>query len=127
MATERDALRLTDEPTPTAVLTPETVRDVRERAARRDGKGWEFDAVHVGVLYALCDVADELARERRRVAELRTALAEIKQLTDAASEATMTRSTLDLAWRVGRIAERHMPVMVEEADAPGPGGEGEGQ
>jgi hypothetical protein len=79
---------------------------------------------------AMGNVLDEMAeavyRERRRVAALRTALVEIKKLTDAGPSSTMVRTALDLAWRIGRIAERHIPVTMEEADAPGQSGE-EGQ
>jgi len=69
MSERRDGPGPTEaELTPAATLTPEIVRDVRERARRRDRNGWEYCTVPVEVVYALCDAADELAREHRRVA-----------------------------------------------------------
>jgi hypothetical protein len=61
-------------------------------------------------------------RERRRVGALRGAMADIKRMVDdldkeIESTARPARVSL-LARRIRRIAERHMPVTMEEADAP---------
>ena len=123
MGERRDGPGLTEaELTPAATLTPETVRDVRERARRRDGKGWEYCTVPVEVVYALCDAADELARERRRVTAMRTAIEALDELLDFVIDDEECDNDLRaLRDRVGTLVARAL------ADAPGRGGEGEGR
>lgn len=121
-----------DDLTPPVALTPEIVADIRRRAERRARKGWEYSTVPVEALYALCDAADELARERRRTAALEEEAERLRPVLDAALLLSVTPSRHPAyedrksdSWALAFEEARKRGLL---ADAPGrPGGEGEGE